>query len=186
MRTRIVFPWNGPAKSRCSFAQGLDGHFQGLSGAGGGEDCTCWHSPHLLTNFSMLESIPGHQTYILARLFIFEIPRWPSCNSCSTATHPSGGITTLIPPIRHPSYDDSSRRCEEYGSSSESPLCGHPHLTYCRTQGNLGSRLVQVWMSTAGTGDSSRCSTRSTSSGLIVVLAGSSGSDRRLSASMLA
>ena len=41
IRTRIVFPWNGPVKSRCSLAHGLGGHFQGLSGAGGGEDSTC-------------------------------------------------------------------------------------------------------------------------------------------------
>ena len=29
---------NGPAKSRCSRAHGMDGHFQGLRGATGGED----------------------------------------------------------------------------------------------------------------------------------------------------
>ena len=44
LRTRIVFLWNGPAKHRCSLAHGLDGHFQGSSGAGGGGDCTCHHS----------------------------------------------------------------------------------------------------------------------------------------------
>ena len=62
MRTRIIFPLNCLAKSRCSLTHGLDGHFQGLTGASGGEDCTCWHSPHHLTDFSMSEFIPGHDT----------------------------------------------------------------------------------------------------------------------------
>ena len=42
--TRMFFPSNGPKKSRCRHAQGLVGHFQGLSGATGGVDCVSWHS----------------------------------------------------------------------------------------------------------------------------------------------
>ena len=38
IRMRNILFSNGPAKSRCSRAHGMDGHFQGLRGATGGED----------------------------------------------------------------------------------------------------------------------------------------------------
>ena len=94
--TSMFFPSSGPAKSRWSRAHGLVGHFHGFSGASGGDYCVCWHSGQSLTDFSISAEIPGHQTYILASDFIREMPGCPSCNSC-------GGITILVPHMRHPS-----------------------------------------------------------------------------------
>ena len=130
--------------------------------------------------------IPGHHTYILARALILEMPGWSSCNSCSTACLPGGGMTILVPHMIYPSNNESSSQLDEYSSRSGSPSLGHPSWTYCRTCDSFLSCWVQDRISVAVTGESSRCSANNTSSGSTVVLAGSSGSGRRLRASALA
>jgi len=55
--------------------KGREAHYQGCSGASGGAWRVCWHLLHDFTTSSRSLSICGHQTKLLARLFIQEISK---------------------------------------------------------------------------------------------------------------
>ena len=71
-------------------------------------DLIVWQGVQCLTVDSMSASRFGHQTNDRTRIFIREIPGWPSWSSCSILSLPCGGITTQEPQRIHPSCRLSS------------------------------------------------------------------------------
>ena len=183
MTTRIILPWNGPAKSIWSLTQGREGHFHGWSGATGGVACCCWQRWHCCTDYSISLSIRDHQTYILASAFILVIPGCPSWSSSSTVDRPWGGMTTLEPHITQPWNTDSSLCLALYVERDLSQIDGHPRSTYCETLDRTGSLLVQTRMCRPVAGDSSKWSIKRTSSGGVFDSVWVCGRGSRLSAS---
>ena len=115
--------------------------------------------------------------YIRARLFILAIPGCPSCSSVNTAYRKFGGTITLFPHSMHPSYSDSSTFLEKYGlSSSSGQSAGHLFCKYCTTVDNFPSFAVAALICLELTGELSKCSVSSTSSGGELSTGDSSGS----------
>ena len=102
-RTKKVFPMKGPVWSMCILCQGQFALSQGCSGAVAGDFCVNWHGSQSCTFLSMSASMLGHNTILLAILFILSIPGWPSCSSFKTCSRPALGITSRVPHIKQPS-----------------------------------------------------------------------------------
>ncbi len=84
----------------------------------------------------------------------------------------------------HPSYSDSSTFLEKYGlSSSSGQSAGHPFCKYCTIVDNFRSLAVAALICLELTGELSKCSASSTSSGGELSTGDSSGSGSRLRAS---
>ena len=90
MITRSMWSSTGLAKSMWSLDQGLLGYSHGWSGALRDEARFCWEVEQCRTVCSICSSIFGHQTYILARLFILATPgcpQWSSSKICCLPGH---------------------------------------------------------------------------------------------------
>ena len=110
-------------------------------------------------------SMPGHQTYCLAKLFILEMPGCVSCNSSITLIQNGEGITTRLPHNKHPSCTlNSNFRMVKGNRSSDivSEQSGQPCRTNFLTSDKTGSRSVNSLICCADTEVDARCSMRRT------------------------
>ena len=141
-KTKNILPKKGPAKSRCILCHGCDGQLHGCRGVAGGEFCTAWHITQDFVISSIIESIPGHHTWLLANVLVFDIPRWTLCNSCRTCSCSLAGITTLVPHMTQSSSKVSSVHLFQYVFSVSSTSSGQPCLVCHSTLLNMGSRPI--------------------------------------------
>ena len=84
--------------------QGQPGHSQGCNGKQGGVFWWLWQVAQLLTFSSKFVSIFGHQTKLLAKLFILTIRGWVSWNMFKISSLPWGGTMTRAPRKRQPAF----------------------------------------------------------------------------------
>ena len=128
MIMRSMWPSTGPTKSMWSLDQGLLSHSHGWSGALRDEVQLCWKAEQYRTVSSICSSIFGHQTYILARLFILATPGCPQWSSSKICCLPGGGRITRFPHRRQPSLPKTwyfGKQMAEV-SSHDPALANHP------------------------------------------------------------
>lgn len=88
-----MFGRNGPKNfiAKCSY--GADGKI----GSGGDDSLTKVQLLHFFTKFSTSSSIFGHQTFARRRLFMTDIPKWPSWASSNAPSCKHSGRTIRVP-----------------------------------------------------------------------------------------
>ena len=106
--TKNIFSMIRPAKSICILCQGLLGQIHGCRGAFGGVCFTAAQTGQLFTRASKSWSSRFHQTWLLARAFILELPRCSRYKSERIFRFRLWGMITLPPQTKHPCSTDNS------------------------------------------------------------------------------
>ena len=161
-------------------AQGRFGHSQGCNGVAAGKWWDHWHGSQFFTFFSISLSMFGHQTKLLARLFIRDARGWPSCNSSRIFARPACGTITQLPQRTHPLWALRSFHCSWYGFSVSSSVSCHPDKIIWRTFDKIISLLVHCLICTDVTGIELTMSMRKIVSPGVGTWAGDSGNSNRL------
>ncbi len=146
------------------------------------------HIPNfqLPNSFSCFLIITIHLDFLLPLHSLSLIPGCPSCNSSNTGWRPGSGTNTREPHRIHPfKTDNSVWRLTNGSIPGSGELSGNPCWINWRICDNVASLLVQDAISFEEIGDSSRCSTRRTNSGVSSSSAGWKWSGKRLRASAL-
>ena len=96
-------------RSTPSSLQGPGGIWVGLIGSGGCFRLTSWQAWQPLTTLAMSPSMPGHHTHSRRRIFIFAMPKCPSCANARTCAYWLDGITKREP--RSTNWPNTERSC---------------------------------------------------------------------------
>ena len=129
---------------RLNIDNGIVGHVHGAKGAAVGDFLVLKQCVNSRKSRSMSLSIPGHQTWVRAMVFIQAAPGWTRCSPASIGGWREGGTTTQKPHIRQLCSTESSwRRWKKglrFGSVQES--MNQPCWVNIRALESVGFRAV--------------------------------------------